>query len=101
MGLLEVQVEAGGIVEFINSMKHKKRWPKSRTNAFSAKFGPKNNLTEDSCLMCFAVLEDEGLEEKDKFTQAFSDGCPDYYDQQIRMHNSTITWGRMDAGWSF
>ena len=96
MGLLEVQVEAGGKVEFINLMKHKKRWPNSGTNAFTAKFGTKNKLTEDSCLMCVAVLEDEGLEEKDKFTQAFSDGCTDYYDQQIRMHNHM---GK--NGWSF
>ena len=92
MGLLEVQVEAGGKVEFINLMKHKKRWPNSGTNAFTAKFGTKNKLTEDSCLMCIAVLEDEGLEEKDKFTQAFSDGCPDSYDQQIRMHMGKDGW---------
>ena len=93
MSLFEVQVEAeGAVVDFISFMKYKKRWPKSGTNTFFAKFGPKNKLTEDSCLICVAILEDEGLEEEDNFTQAYSDGCPDYHNQQISMHMGKNGW---------
>ena len=92
MSLLEVQVEDGGMVEFVSFMKYKKRWPKSGTNTFFAKFGPKNKLTEDSCLICVAILEDEGLEEEDNFTLAYSDGCPHNYDQQIKMHKGKNGW---------
>ena len=93
MSLIELQEETG-MVDFINFMKHKKRWPKSGTNAFSAWFGPKNKLTEESCLVCVAVLEGEELIGTERSTCAFSDGCPDYYGQQILM-----SMGK--DGWSF
>ena len=93
MSLIELHEETG-TVDFINFMKHKKRWPKSGTNAFSAWFGPKNKLTEESCLICVAVLEGEDLIGNNRFTYGFSDGCPDYYGQQ-----NLMSMGK--DGWSF
>ena len=91
MSLIELKEETG-MVDFINFMKHKKRWPKSGTNAFSAWFGPKNKLTEESCLVCVAVLEGEELIGNERSTCAFSDGCPDYYGQQILMSIGKDGW---------
>ena len=93
MSLIELHEETG-TVDFISLMKHKKRWPKSGTNAFSAWFGPKNKLTEESCLICVAVLEGEDLIGNNSSTYAFSDGCPDYYGQQ-----NLMSMGK--DGWSF
>ena len=58
-------------------MKHKKKWSKSGTHAYSANFGPENKLTNVSCMACVAVLEEEGVEIDNNFTVAYSGNCPD------------------------
>ena len=90
MSLFEVDGESG--FNFIDFMKHKKRWSKSATNAYYAKFGPKDNLTEESCLMCVAVLGGVDLDGDGNFTYAFSGSCPDYDDEQVRMRLGENGW---------